>query len=134
MIALRTAASMLQAVQGGLHPTLTPIIEKRIAQLNVDLDRDLGEVVHFIVVEPGDQPDQLDRELGFPFLTNLLDGTRFGEPDFTPSFEWIQDHGCWFEIVFMLTDEFGIAVFLQDDPGMHFDLHMFCLEYAGRQY
>jgi hypothetical protein len=132
MLALRNAASMQEAVNGPLHPHLKAILTMRMEQLGTDPDADLGETVHFIVVEPGDQPDHLDRELGFPFLTNLLDGTRFGEPDFTPSFEWVQDHGCWFEVVFMLTDEFGIAVFLQDDPGMHFDLHMFCLEYAGR--
>lgn len=130
MIVLRTAASMQEAVNGSLHPTLKPLFAKRIKQLNADAD--IGETVHFIIVEPGDQPEQLDRELGFPLFTNPIDGTCFGEPDFTPSHEWVQDHGRWIEIVFMLTDAFGIVVFVEDDPGQHFDIHMYAIEYAGR--
>lgn len=132
MIALRTAASMREAANAFAYPALTPILAKRIEQLAPAVD-DLSEIVRFIIVEPGDKPEQLDIELGFPFLTNFVDGTRFGEPDFTPSFEWAQDHGCWFEFVFILSDDgFGVIVLIPNDPGVEFDLHMFCLEYAGR--
>jgi hypothetical protein len=134
MIVLRDAASMQEAVNGSLHPTLRPILAKRIEQLSIGAEEDIGEVVHFIIVEPGDQPDQLDGELGFPLFINPVDGTRFGEPDFTPAFEWVEDHGSWIEIVFVLTDAFGVVVFVQDHPGQHFDIHMFALEYAGRPY
>lgn len=131
MIALRSAASMREAVEGPLRPDLKAILNRRMQQLG---GGDLGETVNFIIVEPGDQPEQLDRELGFPFLTNLVDGTRFGEADFTPSHEWVQDHGSWIEIVFILTDAFGIVALIQDDPGQHFDIHTYATEYAGRPY
>lgn len=134
MIVLRTAASMREAVNGSLHPELKPILAKRIEQLSVGAEGDIGEVVHFIIVEPSDQPDRLDRELGWPMFMNPEDGTRFGEPDFTPSHEWVKDHGSWIEIVFMLTDAFGVVVFVQNDPGQHFDIHMYAIEYAGRPY
>lgn len=135
MIVLRTAASMREAVNGSLCPALRAILARRIEQLSHDVDCDLSEIVQFIIVEPGDQPEQLDSELGFQFLANLVDGTRFGDPDFTPSFEWLQDHGRWFEIVFILSDDgFGNIVFIPDDPGVHFDLHLFCLEYADRPH
>jgi hypothetical protein len=132
MIVLRTAASMREAVDGSLHPSLQAILARRIEQLSVGAEEDIGETVHFIIVEPGDQPAQLDRELGFSLFINPVDGTRFGEPDFTPSHEWTQDHGGWIEIVFMLTDAFGVVVFVEDDPGQHFDIHMYAIENAGR--
>jgi hypothetical protein len=134
MIVLRDAASMRKAVNDCAYPTLTPILAKRIEQLNVGAEEDISEVVHFIIVEPGDQPEQLDRELGWPMFINPEDGTRFGQPDFTPSHEWVEDHGSWIEIVFMLTDAFGIAVLVQNDPGQHFDIHMYAIEYAGRPF
>lgn len=97
------------------------------------VDSDLSEVVHFVVVEPGDPLSQIEEELGFSPLCNGLDGTRFGEPDFTPTFEWVRDHGFAFELVWVLSDDgFGKILLVPDDPGVEFDLHMLCLEYAHR--
>ncbi len=46
----------------------------------------------------------------------------------------MQDHGGWFEFVYLLTDDgYGTVVFVPDDPGIEFDLHALCLEYASRE-
>ena len=45
-----------------------------------------------VMVEPGDSVAVLERETGFPILRNLLDGARYGQPDFTPSFKALEEH------------------------------------------
>lgn len=132
MIALRDAFSMRKAVDV-LPAPLNRIIEQRITTLREYVESEVGELAHFIVFEPGDSLTQLEAELGFSPLTNRVDGSRFGDPDFTPSFEWVQDHGTWFELVFILSDDgFGKILFVPDDPSIDFDLHMLCLEQADR--
>jgi hypothetical protein len=104
-------------------------------QLGQQFDGDLGELVHFVVVEAGDQITAVVAACGFPLTQNLVDGRWLGDPEFEPSFEWIQDHGTWFELAYILSDDgFGTIIFVKDDPGTEFDLHMLCLEYAGRPY
>jgi hypothetical protein len=104
-------------------------------QLGRHYSGDLGELVHFVIVEPGDQLATITAATGFPLTTNLVDGACLGDPDFEPSYEWLEDHGDFFELAYVLSDSgFGTVVFVPDDPGIEFDLHMLCLEYAGRPY
>ena len=132
MLILRTTAAMHAAAQTYPDPALRTLLAKRIEQLTGD--DDLSEVVNFLVIEPGDLLADIDAALGFPILENLVDGTVFGDPEFTPSFEWMKCHCCWFEIVYLLTDDgFGTIVLVQDHPGIVFDLHALCLEYAPRE-
>ena len=42
---------------------------------------DLGQLVHFIVVERGDTDTDLEAALGFSVRVNRFDGCRYGEPD-----------------------------------------------------
>ena len=131
MLILRTTAAMQAAAQTYPDPALRTLLAKRIEQLTGDLD--LSEVVNFLIIAPGDLLADIDAALGFPILQNLVDGTVFGDPDFTPSFEWAQYHcGSFFELVWLMTDDgFGTIVLVQDHPGIVFDLHAFCLEYAS---
>ena len=115
-----------------LDPALQGIVRLRMTQLGEHVECDLGELVHLIVIEPGDPPDAVIAELGFSILTNLVDSIRFGDPDFEPSWEWIERHdGGWYELVFVMTDDgFGHVVFVQDHEGVDADLLALCREYA----
>jgi len=131
MITLRTTASMRAALTSSLDPALRALLGKRMAQLARDYDGDLADIVEFSVVEPGDSSATIEAGVGFSILHNLVDGAAFGEPDFTPSWEWAQDHGAFFELVFILSDDgYGIIVFVPDDPGVEFDVHALCLEHV----
>lgn len=122
-----------EALPGALNPHLRELIALRVSQLRRNYDGPLKEIVCFYVVEAGDGQEQVAEALGFSPLQNLIDGTTFGDPDFTPSFEWMTCHGAWFELVFLLTDDgFGHILFVPNDPGTEFDLHMLCLEYSCR--
>jgi hypothetical protein len=114
-----------------LDTSLRQLIELRISQLRRNFVGPINQVVMFHVVEAGDGQEQVANSVGFSPLTNLVDGTTFGDPDFQPSFEWITCHGRWFELVYILTDDgFGTIVFVPNAPGTEFDLHSMCLEYA----
>ncbi|WP_288078468.1 hypothetical protein [Pseudomonas sp.] len=79
-------------------------------------DGELGHLVHFIVVERGDTVTDLDAALGFPVKVNRFDGCRYGEPDFLPSWEVIEAHRYWYEVVYVLGDDgFGIVIFVPKD-------------------
>lgn len=120
-----------EALPRALDPSLRELITLRVSQLRRNYDGPLKEIVCFYVVEAGDDQEQMAQALGFNPLTNLVDGTTFGDPDFTPSFEWMKCWGSWFELVFLLTDDgFGHILFVPNDPGTEFDLHSMCLAYA----
>lgn len=116
-----------------LDLALRELIALRANQLRRNYNGPLEEVACFYVVEAGDGQEQVAEALGFSPLKNFVDDTTFGDPDFTPSFEWMTCHGAWFELVFLLTDDgFGHILFVPNDPGTEFDLHMLCLEYSCR--
>jgi hypothetical protein len=109
------------------------LMSLRMQQLSTNYPRDrLHEIVHFLIVEPGDSEREIAAELQFSLLHNISDGSRFGsDEDFQPSFEWAACHGAFFELVFILTDDgFGTIVFVANDPGIDGDVHALCLEFA----
>ena len=133
MLNLRTTADMQAAAQTVLDPALRSLLTNRMEQLSQGHNLDLSEVVHFLIIQPGDVLADIDAALGFPILANLVDGTVFGDPEWTPSFEWLQCHCGFFEIVFIFDDSgFGTIVLVQDHPGVPFDLHALCLEYQSK--
>ena len=111
-------------------PDLRNLIELRLSQLSdggtYDPDRD-GEL---FVVEPNESIDEIETEVGFPVLTNPVDGTRYGEADFTPASEWIEAHETAFEIVFAVHDDFGFAVFVPKHPAVDQSLLSMCAAFA----
>ena len=112
-------------------PDLRALIEKRVQTLAEFDDYELHELVNFLVVEPGDALQTLDLQLGFPILENRFDGSRFGDPGFTPSFDLLEEHAGCYEIVFVVSDDgFGIEVFVLKHPDLNPELLAMCAAYA----
>jgi len=131
MIALRSTECILVACQPPSETSLCKIINQRLTQLTEDGGGDVADIAHFLIVQAGDDDRSVKGELGFSILENLVDGARFGNPDFEPSWEWIMRHEGWFELVYVLTDDgFGWVVFVQDDEATDADLLAVCREYA----
>lgn len=120
-----------QSVAKVVDPSLRALIEQRVEALSEFDDCELHELVTFVVVEPSDSVEALDAQLGIHVLVNRLDGTRFGESGFTPSFELLEEHAGYFEIVFVLSDDgFGIEVFVPKHPDVDSELLAMCAAYA----
>lgn len=128
---------MLSITNGGsLSRALKLPIDLQLKQLLIERRDQLGHKIfneaRFVIVQPGDSLSVLEAELGFSVFQNPVDCTRFGEPDFTPGWEWLAYHGHSFEMVFIMTDDgFAHVVLIQDSPMQDRDLRALCLTYAN---
>jgi len=109
---------------------LRTCIEKVISDLSEDYPYDPDVLGHFLIVELGDSLATINTQLGLDILANKWTGIRFDQPGYTQSFEVLDEHANWFEMVFILSDDgFGIEVFIPkaiDIP----DLLVMCQLYA----
>ena len=56
---------------------------------------------------------------------------RFGDPEFTPAAEVIEDRGAVYELVFISTDDGGgIAIFVPKADGVDSELLAMCRQFA----
>lgn len=106
-----------------LDPILRALIGLRAWQIDTDRDSPLSDVVQFVIVQPGDPAEVINEAVGFPITWDQAEQRGF---------EWMEDHGSWFEIAYALTDEFGLLVFVADDPGTEFGLRFNCLACCDR--
>lgn len=130
---------MLSITDGGsleraLDPTLRAVINLRCEQLRRNYTGPLDEIVSFLIVEPGDTERAIVETLGFSPLVNLSDGSRFGDPDYTPNWEWIERHGAWFEAAFILSDDgFGHILLVQDAETTDAQLLSLCKAFISEE-
>ena len=84
-----------------------------------------------IVVEPGDSVDVLEAESGCPILRSYIGNARYGDPEFKPVFECLEEHETCYEMVFVPGDgDFGIVIFIPKQEGIDPDLLAMCAAYA----
>ena len=99
---------------------------QNLSQLNLVTDPDILKLVklrHYqlgdemfgsvIIVEAGDTVQDIEQEIGFSILTNLFDDVRYPDPDFVPCFEVLEDHGTFYEMLFIFGDgDDAIEIFI----------------------
>jgi len=126
MQVIRDPASTAQIA----NPEIRRLVEQRIYDLGKE-PFDLATLGYFLVIEPGDTLNTINTQLGFPILTNRWTGLHFGQPDFVPSFEFVEEFSGCFEIVFVISDDgFGIEVFVPKTAGIASELLELCQRYA----
>lgn len=129
MLTVHDRASLSRALRTPIDLRLKRLLSDRRDQLGYD--QDLSEFARFIIVQPGDSLPSLEHELGFSVFTNQVDGSRFGQPEFSPSWEWLADHGHCFEMVFIFDDSgFAHVVIIQNSPMQNRLLRALCLTFA----
>lgn len=114
MFSIRNSADMDRALVSLLDPALRRLLTLRRDQLAED-GLDLEEIGHFIVVRPGETLAEVEIEAGVAIATNLVDGSRLGDPEFEPLFEYVTRKDGWLEAVMILSDDgFGLVLFVPD--------------------
>ena len=109
---------------------LLALIRQRIADTAEFVDT-FGELVFFVVVQPGDDIAAVDVALGFPVMANRFDGTTFGKPGFTPSWDVLEEHAGFYELVYVLSDDgSGVTVFVSKTDGVSPELLSMCRQFA----
>ena len=106
-----------------IDPALRALIGLRVWQVDTDRRRPLGEVLQIVAAQPGDTSEAIHAAVGFPITWDEAD---------QPGFEWMNDHGSWFELAYVLTDDFGMLVFVADHPDTNHTLRFNCLGFANR--
>ena len=105
-------------------PDILKLVKLRHSQLGDEL---FGSV---IIVEAGDTVEDIENEIGFCILTNLFDDVRFPDPDYVPCFEVLEDHGCCYEMLFILSDgDDAIEIFIPKH-GVDNELLAMCSQFA----
>jgi len=105
-------------------PAVRGFIQQRIELMRDGGDYDPEEQGYFIVIEPGDRAEDVQANTGCPLGC-------FGDEDFAPMFEYVEDQGDFYEIVYIFNDSgFAHIVIVPKLPGIDPRLIQLCGEYA----
>ena len=114
--------------QSQLHHITDPDIHKLVILRLSQLDS-----IHpspMIIMEHGDSLSDIEKEIGFPILTNLFDDISYPDPDYIPFCEALEDHGDFYEMLFILGDgEEAIEIFIPK-TGVDSELLSMCADFA----
>lgn len=107
------------------------LVEVRFAQILDGEPYDCDQHGYMIVVEPGDSPKDLEEVSGCPVLWDLFRESRYGDPDFTPATEALEEHPACYELVFINSDDgAGVEIFVPKCDGIDPELLAMCATYA----
>ena len=118
MICLINRDAVLRAlIDCDLDPSLRALIASRRGRL---LMTPRSEDFEVVAVEGGDTPEVINEAVGFAIT---------GEHAEEPSFAWIQDHGCWFEIAYLRKGRPHLFVLVENSPATELGIHYLCLSH-----
>ena len=127
MIILRDPQQLTQVVQ----PEIKSYLQQRFHDICDPEPYDPDEHGFFILVQHGDTSEQIESDTGYSLLKSLFNGTVYGEPDFTPDFEYLEDHGGFFEAVFIFADSgFAVVMIVSKEEGIDGRILALCNEFA----
>lgn len=130
MLTINDGGSLLRALSMPLDDRLKGLLNRR----SEELDGSIEDRARFIIVQPRDRPCWVEEGLGFSVFQNPADGSRFGEPDFTPGWEWMENHGSFYELVFILDDSgFAHVVIIEKAERTHPAFLRLCTTYASEE-
>lgn len=130
MMHLYDRASMAHALTLDLDPKLRRLLEVRIAALVTEYG-DLTEHTDFVILEAGDTESALVQIVGFSPMVEPIDGKRFGEAEFYPHWDWLADHGGWFELTYSWGSTHAAVVLIPDKEWLMPELLSLCRRYAS---
>jgi hypothetical protein len=126
MLHLYDRATMAHALTLDLNPNLLTLLKDRISAPGAELI----DWTEYLVVEPGDTEADIIRHIGFTPLVEPIDGKRFGEPGFHAYWDWLTDHGGWFEMIVTFGSTFACVLFIEDADRVFPDLLVLCRNYS----
>lgn len=91
----------------------------------------LLDLTHLLIVEPGDTEEALVNVIGFSPLVNPIDGKRYETEGFAFPFDYIEDHGCWFELFVTIGNSgFAFVLFVWNTEGTIPELLSLCRRHS----
>jgi hypothetical protein len=106
-----------EAIQSLPFPAIRQFIQQRIELMRDGKTYDPDEQGFFILIEIGDQADEVAAATGCPLLT--------------PLFEYVQAHDGFYELVYIANDSgFAHIVIVPHGPGIDPRLAQLCTDFA----
>lgn len=131
MLSLFDRVSMERALALPLDVKLRRLLAARVANL-VTADFDLSDLTTFLIVDAETAEADIEEEIGLSPLINPLDGARYGDADFHPYWDWLEDHDGWLEMIICCGNSGQAFVLLiQDADGVDPALLSLCRTYAA---
>ena len=94
-------------------PVIRAFLAKRIAHMVMDWAPDLWpDFGQLLVLESGDDPAIAETAGCLRLVGSPLGTSRLGEHGFTPLWDWIDDHGSFYEVASIITDAGGFFMIL----------------------
>lgn len=107
------------------NPLVRALLDLRLQQLGAFDDGLL------VVVEIGDNVKELEAVSGVAILHDPFEEVPFGDPDFTPSFDFVIDHSAAYEMHFDASDDgIGTTLLIPKGDGIDAGLLALCQEFA----
>ena len=127
MLLLRDPQQLDQVSQ----PVIQAFLRQRFQDLGAPEPYNPDEHGFFILVEPGDTSEQIASATGYSLLHSLFSDSVYGDADFSPDCEYLEDHRSFYEAVFLFTDS-GVAVIMiiPKAEGIDSRLLALCAEFA----
>lgn len=124
---LRDAADVAALDDAALRALITRRLDER--EIGEDFDADLHGP--YLVMVPGDALAEVEAAVGIPLLINPVTHVPYGDPAFSPIFEYAGRHARFYELVFVPGggDE-GVTLFVPRHPDLEPRLLALCAEYA----
>jgi hypothetical protein len=66
----------------------------------------------FYLVDSTDEIEELEDATGCPIITSWFTNAVYPDDNFAPCFEFVEEHRCCFEMVFILNDDSSAVVLL----------------------
>ena len=105
------------------HLDIRRLVQQRFSEI---------EDCQAILVELGDSIAALEQAIEWPIRHNLFNDTHYGNEDFVPSFEALEDHGYCYEMVFVFSDDGGLELFIPKTEGIDAELLAFCASHSTK--
>jgi hypothetical protein len=106
------------------------LIAQRFQEITID-GYDYDDLGMFVLAQPGDSIADLEEAGGIWIITGIFTDDKYGDPDFSPSFEVLEEHpGHCFEMVHIMGGDYGVSTIIPNVAGIDPELLRFCKEYA----
>jgi hypothetical protein len=89
-----------------IDPRMRDLMARRVEFVSQEIDAsedecgDIGELLNFIVIEPGDTLQAIDAEMDGTFLTDHYGGRRFGDDGCVLCFGSLEEHATFYNMEF----------------------------------
>ena len=127
MLILRDPKQLIDVVQSEIKA----LLQQRFREICVPELYDPDTHGYFLLVQPGDSPETIENETGVNLVGCLFGDCVNGDPEFAPYCECVIDHGNFFEVVYIFTDDGFARIFvIPKADGIDRRILALCSEFA----